>query len=142
MLFLFFIEENSITGMKYFQILQTWILNNKIRTTIVSYFKRTETQHWQSNVQFINDTLTERWTGHSSPSRSPNMTPCNFLCGEMNERVFLSLAHSLDELTQAINNSDFTLQKKWRTSYRLYVVSDWWCKRSTYKEIVQTFWFC
>jgi len=96
--------------------------------------------HWHDRVrQFLNEILPQRWIGrtgpkdlalHSWPSRSPDMTPCDFfLWGHVKECVYVPpLPADLDELrnriTAAANSvTEDTLRCIWdEFSYRVDVV--------------------
>jgi len=137
----FFFEGNTVTGNSYFQTLHVWPFPQLNEDSEDFIFQQDEEPpHWHNQVRrFLNETLPQRWIGrtepkdlalHSWPSRSPDMTPCDFfLWGYVKDRVYVPpLPADLDELrnrtTAAVNSvTEDTLRHVWdEFSYRVDVV--------------------
>ena len=121
-------------------MLQNWLLPQMSEDSEKFIFQQDGAPpHWHRDVRrFLNEPVPQRWIGHvrkktwrfsSGPSRSPDLTPCDFfLWGFVKEAVYVpSLPTTLDDLknriTTAVNSvtQDILLRVWNEFSYRLDV---------------------
>jgi len=86
---LFFFAENTVTGVTYLAMLQNWLLPQMSEDSEDFIFQQDGAPpHWHRDVRrFLNDSLPQRCIGRVGkedlalqfwPSRSPDLTPCDF----------------------------------------------------------------
>ena len=131
---------DTVTGVTYLAMLQNWLLPQMSEDSEDFIFQQDGAPpHWHRDVRrFLNESLPQRWIGRVGkedlalqfwPSRSPDLTPCDFfLWGFVKEAVYVpSLPTTLDDLknriTSAVNSvtQDILLRVWNEFSYRLDV---------------------
>ena len=88
----FFFAENTITGVTYLAVLQNWLLPQMSEDSEDFIFQKDlAPPHWHRDVRrFLYESVPKRWIGLVGkedlslqfwPSKSSDVTPCDFFCG-------------------------------------------------------------
>ena len=83
-------------------MLKNWLMDELAANECKDFIYQQDSAppHWSLTVRaYLNDNLPRRWIGHAGgeanvllkwPPRSPDLTPCDFFCGNMCSFWFMS----------------------------------------------------